>query len=38
MLTWLLIFPLLVYSAVEGERQMLEKYGQKYLGHKHTAF
>lgn len=38
-LTVLLILPLLVYSAVEEERQMLEKFGEEYVGYrKHTAF
>ncbi len=38
-LTGLLILPLLVYSAVKEERQMVEKFGEKYLNYKRkTAF
>lgn len=38
-LTGLLILPLLVYSAVEEERQMVDKFGEKYLDYRgKTAF
>lgn len=34
LLTFLLLLPLLIYSAIEEERQMTTKYGNKYLGYK----
>ncbi len=33
-LTGLLVLPLLVYSAIEEERQMLEKFGEKYTDYR----
>lgn len=38
-LTGLLVLPLLVYSAVEEEKRMLEKFGEEYVDYKkNTAF
>ena len=33
-LTGLLVLPLLVYSAIEEERQMLEKFGEEYIDYR----
>jgi len=38
-LTGILVFPLLVYSAIEEEKQMVKKFGEKYIEYKKkTAF
>ena len=37
LLTGLLILPLLVYSAMEEERQMLEKFGKKYADYRNNT-